>query len=153
MPRLSWVIPCESVAVDRFANTVSLFHVIEELHVSQNVPDPEPGKAQRAQGFVVVSHWVREDADKPESAKARLALFGPKSRKPLGHSAFDIDLVSFKRARQLSHLPAFPYVGEGDYLIEVQIQRAAKWRSISRMLIELKKVSAVSEAATNGPGV
>jgi hypothetical protein len=140
MPHLSWIIPCVGSSVDRFNNAVTLFSVIEEMVIAGDTPEPGPNaKPLPAQGFVVVSHWIREDKSRPEKATARLSIIGPRSRKPLGRAQFDVDLSSHQRARQLSHLPIFPYVGTGDYYIEVQVQKAQKWRTLERIWIDVKK--------------
>lgn len=146
MPRLSWVIPCVHATVDRFTNAVSLVNVVEELRFPASTPEPDPAKPLHAPGLIVVSHWTRNDSAKPEKARAKLVFLGPRSKKPLGQSEFDIDLSTFMRARQLSHLQAFPYVGPGSYFIEVHLQSGTKWRRLSRTWIEVKK-----ETAANAP--
>lgn len=146
MPRLSWVIPCLYATIDRFSNTVSLINVVEELQFPAEIPEPDPSKPLSAQGFTVVSHWMRESSATPERAKARLVLIGPKSRKPLGHAEFDIDLEGFQRARQVSHLPMFPFVGLGEYFVEVQIQHGKAWRRLSRTPIEVKQKPSAKES-------
>lgn len=139
MPRLSWVIPCQFATVDRFTNSVSLINVVDELAYPADTPEPEPQKPMQSQGFAVVSHWTRENPDKPEKSKARIVLIGPRAKKPLGNAEFDIDLTSFKRARQVSHLSMFPFVGTGDYVVDVQLQIGAKWKRLNRTTIEVKR--------------
>lgn len=140
MPSLGWVIPCSIATVDRFTNAVSMANVIEEFQFPADTPDvDDPAKPLRAQGFVVVSHWLRNALDKPETATAKLVLIGPGLKKPLGNSEFTVDLSSHTRARQLSHMPAFPYIGPGDYFIEVHLRKGKRWQRVGRTWIEVKK--------------
>ncbi len=69
MARLEYFLVAESLAVDRFTNRISLFHVIEEIR-SASFPIVIPQA-------VAVSHWIAEAGDEGVDFQARLHMTTP----------------------------------------------------------------------------
>jgi hypothetical protein len=66
MPRPVYLLCCQSSSIDQATNRISLFNVVEEIHVvlikeQGKLPAPMIGSTLR-----VVSTWMREEGDDPE---------------------------------------------------------------------------------------
>jgi len=71
MPKLEYFLVCESVSVDRDTNRISLFNVIEEIHVAK-AGDDITGPV--LSNFVAVSCWNREEGDEDQDYQAMLRI-------------------------------------------------------------------------------
>jgi len=66
MPKLEYFLLCESISVDQETNRVSLFNVLEDLHLAKAPKDGDSKPAYILNQFVAVAVFNRElgDADK-----------------------------------------------------------------------------------------
>jgi hypothetical protein len=63
---------CESVAVDQETNRVSLFHIVEDIHLSQGAQTGTP-----LVQMVAISSWNRTDDDAGKDYQAILKICPP----------------------------------------------------------------------------
>jgi hypothetical protein len=131
MPKLVWTIACQRALVDQ-ANNLSIVQVLEELGF------PAPPDDRPAIGLLVpftlfvVTQWHREDPHKPEKARARIRLSGPKGEQ-FASAEFDVDLSSHARARGIAELPGIVYHGAGAYVVRVDIAVGEnRWRPVGK---------------------
>lgn len=117
--KVIWVVLCQSSAVDRETNVVSLFNVVEEIHLPAQ-PLALPPEQQLPAGtlltpiFQLVALWMRSAPDVPEQGRGRIQVLLPDGS--LGMSQeFEVDLTQYLRLRFRSNLPGLPVGGEGVY--------------------------------------
>ncbi len=77
MPKLEYFLVCESVSTDQETNRVSLFNVLEDIHI---LPAGQPGVILAQ--LVAVSCWNREPGDEEKDFQATLRIHSPGSSEP-----------------------------------------------------------------------
>jgi hypothetical protein len=118
--KVIWAILCQSSAVDRDTNVVSLFNVIEDLTLSAPPPEAPPGQQLPAglalvPPFRIVALWSRSNPDVPEQGRGRMRLLLPKDGSVARTQEFDVDLTQHLRLRHIMNLSGLPLGGEGIY--------------------------------------
>ena len=115
---VTWSIFCQSSAIDRDTNNLSLFNVIEELTVP--VPPPQLQTGQPLpEGLTVanlelVTLFTRSDPQVPERGRGRVRLLLPEGREALNQE-FEVDLTQYLRLRMRVKVPGFPTGDAGMY--------------------------------------
>jgi len=74
MPKLEYFLVCESISVDRDTNRISLFNVIEEVHVAKTIDDV---RGPALSNFVAVACWNRQEGDEGRDFQAMLRVYLP----------------------------------------------------------------------------
>lgn len=144
MARLEWVLVVQLASLDRQTNNLTLTNVIEELTVPATAIEPPTGKVVAIHpAFTVVMRWIRDDLKVPEKTSARLRIFSPSRRKPLGNGDIVVDMTGqILRTRAMVQFPFFPYAGPGEYRIDVQQKiegRTESWRKAGATSIFVRR--------------
>jgi hypothetical protein len=144
-----WSVLCESSAVDKYTNQVSLFSVIEGLNFVYNGEEPSAeGDVSIGVHMRLVSYWTRTRRDKPERAELRMSLELPSSKVIPGQVPVAIDLDMGPRARTISQIGSLRYGGSGEYamLVDYRSLPGTRWKRVARLPFELTARSAASLA-------
>ena len=116
MAELEYFLVSESVAIDRDTNALSLFSVVEELHVV-DLPALLPRLA-------AISGWLLEDADIGKDYQATVVV-----RRPDGSEFLSMALnftASRSRQRAVMRAEGFPFDSVGTWLFELLLNGAHK---------------------------
>lgn len=131
MARLQWVILTERTIIEAQSNTVSLLSIVETV----NLPPPPAIELQPGQTFLVPfrfyvnQQWARSDVNRGERVSGRVLLTGP-NKKPYARTDFEVNLDVALRGRVIGQVMGFPYLGEGEYPIVVQVRHGTRWRTV-----------------------
>jgi hypothetical protein len=131
MPEHVWSVLCDRGIVDRFTNRVTLFNVVE----SGSVPaDAAMGSLVGISGMLL-SLWIREDPDTPETAMVRTGLRVPSGHTIIAKESLEIDLRESLWFRTLAHIKGIPFHGPGLYRIIVECQRQpdTSWKEVAQV--------------------
>ena len=120
--KVIWAVLAEGSSVDRDTNNVSLFNVVEEMHVPAP-PEPAddddliPGVPVR---LVLMILFSRSMIGEGERHEARLVLEMPNGRVAETNPGMEVDLETANRARHRINLGMIPIAGEGVYGFRIQ---------------------------------
>jgi hypothetical protein len=121
--KVIWAILCQSAAIDKDSNNVSLFNVLEEVHVAAELPqEPSPGMEMSGLAPLpseLVTLWERTDPDVPEHGYGRIKLILPNG-KSWQAGTHEVDLTRFIRLRSRGSIPGIPIGGEGVYRFVIE---------------------------------
>lgn len=136
MAKHVWSVLCRRGVVDQITNQVSLHDVIEQVNVGAlpQTPDAVPnGKVALQIEMMVVSYWVRDNADKGERATERVQIVAPGGEiAAFGQIAFDLE--KFTQARNLTTVAGLPFSGFGAYWVDVsRLVQGDEWESVARI--------------------
>lgn len=150
MARHIWSVLCERSVIDADDQQLSLHSVTERLNFHQSPEEFEQmetayqdAKAQNKgvlfpASLHLVSFWVRSDYTKPEKVPLRyrvLAVDGWEFPPVAG----EIDLENNSSFRVRWKLESFLFRGFGRYWISVQSKTGQRWRTATRIPLELVK--------------
>jgi hypothetical protein len=120
MPRLEFFLLAESVSVDQSTNRMSLFNILEEVHILQVPPDrqPPPGAFRGLPNFVAASLWNCQPTDYGQTFRVALSARPPNGERPqdLGHLDFTAERP---RQRILMAVVGCPVSGAGQMVFEL----------------------------------
>ena len=114
--KVIWAILCQSSAVDRDTNVVSLFNIVEELVLPAPPPTQPPAPRERPEPqprqfvipfFQVVILWARSDPAIPELNKGRVRVLLPGDLESTSQEV-EVDLTQNPRARHRINLAGLP---------------------------------------------
>ena len=132
-----WSVLCTRGIIDKQSNNVSIFEILEEIHV------PRSAVARETEPIVgVLANWVssfsRTNNDIPETGKIRDVIKLP-SGKSFGTRESDIDLKNVKRRRLIRAIPLPPKNEEGTYIFETSLKGEGenRWKKVSEIPLEL----------------
>ncbi len=111
MPRLSLAVCCQSSSIDSRTNSVSLFHLLEQVQCSE-FPAVFPF-------LEVVTQWDRE-GDQVEGFTLRTRFLDPQGQQ-LGITESPVQMDQ-RRHRLLQRINGIPFPAPGTYSFEVSIQ-------------------------------
>ena len=77
MPTLEYFLVCESVSTDQETNRISLFNILEDIHM---LPPGQPGVILAQ--LVAVCCWNRESGDEDQDFQATLRIHAPNGAEP-----------------------------------------------------------------------
>jgi len=112
---------CERFSIDQRSNNVTLFGIIDELHVPKSAVSEAmaAGKPAAAQiQSVLVVQTERSDVGVPEKGVIECRLFDAEGQE-LGSSRADVSLERGRRARSAFNINVLPITNEGIYLYRV----------------------------------
>lgn len=133
--KVIWAVLCQSSAVDRDTNVVSLFNVVEEITFPAPPPEPTPSQQlpaglNLAPIFQLVVLWTRSDQKIPEQGRGRLRLLRPNNAEALGQE-FEVNLTQHLRLRLRIPLAGLPTDGEGIHQFVVEgMTGTSAWTSM-----------------------
>lgn len=142
MARHVWSVLCSRTIIDKESNSLSLFHVIEQVRVMEDIASLEAKKQEHPDAGIMleydlVSFWVRSDPEIPESVTCRVKIVTP-SGKETATPNFLIALAGeAKRFRQKAHLVGFPYDGFGYYWFNVEYDAPDGPEVVARIPVEV----------------
>lgn len=129
--KVHWAIICQNSIIDRSSNNVSLFNIIEEIHVAAQpiedplIQEPLPGMIPSLFQFVIL--FARSDDNSPEKTRGRLRITRPDSTEASSQE-FEVDLTKFLRNRVTLALAGLPIIGEGEYSLVVEgMNQPSEW--------------------------
>jgi hypothetical protein len=127
MPELEYFTIAQSVSIDQSTNRISLFHVLEDVGFSNELPPSiEPGMLPRGiPQLVAVSSWKVSPQEFDKQFQVGLRIRNP------GEQEFrEIEpiVVTGERRRQriLQTLMSWPITGAGDILFELTLDGVRK---------------------------
>jgi hypothetical protein len=116
-----WTLLCERFSIDQRSNNVTLFGIIDELHVPKSAVSEAmaAGKPAAAQiQSVLVVQTERSDVGVPEKGVIECRLFDAQGQE-LGSSRADVSLERGRRARSAFNINVLPITNEGIYVYRV----------------------------------
>ena len=113
--KVLWAVLCQTSAIDRDSNNVSLFNVMEEVRLPASVPvvpmesqDQTEAAVPALGRFQLVILWSRSDEGVGERSRVRLRVFAPGTEDPLTVGESEVDLSQFLRLRHRVNFPGIP---------------------------------------------
>jgi hypothetical protein len=135
-----WSVLCTKGVTDKQSNNVSLFELLEEIHLSTNVQVEEQGDMSSFGTNMAnwISMFCRSDNDAPEKGNIKDEIRLP-SGKTIGVRESEIDLLNHKRRRLFRTLPIPPHNKPGIYLFvtSVKDQKNNRWKKVSEIPLEV----------------
>lgn len=135
-----WSALCTRGIIDKQSNNVSLFELLEEIHLFINTQliEQEGVPTFGTNMANWVSLFCRSDNDIPEKGKIKDEIKAP-SGKTIGVRESEIDLLNHKRRRFLRTLPIPPQNEPGIYLFETSLKtkKNNRWRKVSEIPLEV----------------
>lgn len=116
-----WTVLCERFSIDQRSSNVTLFGIIDELHVPRSAVSEAlaAGKPAAAQvQSVLVVQTERSDMGVPEKGVIECRLFDAQGVE-LGSSRAEVSLERGRRARSAFNINVLPITNEGTYLYRV----------------------------------
>lgn len=135
-----WSVLCSKSVVDKKSNNISLFEVLEEIHITTNQPDF--GGETEVVVALMPAHWVslwsRSNPGVPEKAIIKDTIKLP-SGKILGEHESEINLLNNRRIRITRSVPVPPAKEEGLYIFETRVRDKdnKRWTKVSEVTLEL----------------
>jgi hypothetical protein len=129
--KVIWAVLCQNSVIDRDSNTISLFNVIEEIHVVPQPPQEPLMPAAVGKGasivFQLVTLWGRSNQDTPEQGRGRLRLVLPDGESSIT-GEHEVNLTEFLRLRHIARITTMPIRNEGIYKFVVEGKESnGKW--------------------------
>ena len=113
MPKLEYFIVTESVSVDQFTNKISLFEVLETIHVPKF-----PAAFNR---MFVVSAWNAEPGDESRDFQIQIKINPPDGSEP---QTFEHNVpMPAARCRNIQCLQGIPFKCAGKFTIELSLNK------------------------------
>ena len=139
--KVIWSILCQSSAVDRDTNSLSLFNIIEEVTFPAQPPQiqPEQPLPERIMlaNFELVTLWMRSNLEVPERGRGRLRIVLTEGQE-VTFQEFEVDLTQYLRFRTRVRLPGFPTGGPGIYRFIVDRKTdASEWTEMFELPIRV----------------
>jgi hypothetical protein len=131
-----WSVLCSKSVIDKDTQQVSLFDVLEALHIQLEEPIKSPGLIRFA--TEVVSLWVRSERDAEETATTKCEVITPDGESV--HAAeMALDFSEKRRFRSIFRAEGFPLHGSGVYKFKVSVKDGAseEWRLAALLPIEV----------------
>jgi hypothetical protein len=116
-----WALLCERFSIDQRSSNVTLFGIVDELHVPRSAVSDAlaAGKPAAAQiQSVLVVQTERSDMAVPEKGVIECRLFDAQGAE-LGSSRVEVSLERGRRTRSAFNINVLPITNEGTYLYRV----------------------------------
>ena len=138
--KIIWAVICESSSTDQETNNISLFNLLDEIHL----PEP-PNYAQEAGNSLIapvrlslVALFTRSESDQSEEQEARIVVHFPDDGEPYIFGTFEVDLESVHRLRAKFNLPGIPVRSEGEYLYRIQgLDQSEEWHDLFELPLRI----------------
>ena len=130
--KVLWAVICEGSATDQETNNISLFTIVEEMHIPEPPGDEPPGDESAGDEsagdgsplfparLLLVALFSRSDFDIEEKGEARLVIHLANGQSVVTQPHLEVDLESAHRSRIKFNLPGIPVGGQGQYKFELQ---------------------------------
>ena len=147
------------MSIDKDSNNVSLFNIIEEIHIGVAPPDQQSDEnvegptALIPTPFQLLIQCARTEPEEGEKGLVRFKVVPPIG-KALTTNEIIVDLTEFRRVRVRTMLPGFPAAGTGIYLILIQSKEdGSDWKDAFEAPIQVWQDSPPAEdPAQASPG-
>ncbi len=116
-----WTLLCERFSIDQRSSNVTLFGIIDELHLPKNAVSDAlaAGKPAAAQiQSVLVVQTERSDFAVPEKGVIECRLFDAQGAE-IGSSRAEVSLERGRRSRSAFNINVLPITNEGTYLYRI----------------------------------
>jgi hypothetical protein len=116
-----WALLCERFSIDQRSSNVTLFGIVDELHVPRSAVSDAlaAGKPAAAQiQSVLVVQTERSDMAVPEKGVIECRLFDAQGAE-LGSSRVEVSLERGRRTRSAFNINVLPITNEGTYVYRV----------------------------------
>ena len=138
--KTNWAVIAENSAIDRDTNNISLFNVIEEVHIPEP-PEPRDDGDQLsvvALRFVFVALFARSEAGTGEKKEVRLTIALPDGKVAETGLTFEIDLDTADRTRIRINGSTLPLAGKGEYRFRIEGRdEDADWHLITEVPLQV----------------
>jgi hypothetical protein len=131
-----WSVLCSKSVIDKDTQQVSLFEVLEAVHIQLGEPIKGPGLIRFA--TEVVSLWARSEKNTGETATAKCEVITPDGESV--HAAeMTLDFSEKLRFRSIFRAEGFPIHGSGVYTFKISVKDGAsdEWRPAASLPIEV----------------
>jgi hypothetical protein len=112
---------CMRALIDQTTQNLTLIDVVDVLYA----PIEENSEGALGVSLDFISMWRREAAERPETGRARLGIFGPDRRLIGQYLIYEVDLMGAQRARNITKFAAFPLRGIGEYMLAIEVELPA----------------------------
>ena len=140
-----WSIACARAVVDRYTNSLSLEHIIEQI----NIQGPLPTENAIPIELDIMTLWETDEPGDTEIAQSRLTIVAPNGEE-LGSNEAQVDLTKHIRLRNRVHLSGLPFSGYGQYVFRVDLQRDDTWETVGNVYIDIAQVDPVEQKGSQG---
>ena len=129
-----WTVICSQVVIDQDTNNISLFNILEEVGIPQEVV-----KENNIIPIVleIVSLWVRSDLAEPSKGSARISLIAPDGEL-LKTVESEVDLTDHERLRARGCFQGLPFKGEGVYDFKVSLKNNHDWAEVATIPVKIR---------------
>ena len=135
-----WSVLCRRSIIDRENNNVSLFEVLEEIHLKLQAEKNVETPSQIPHLFTIewVSLWARANGEKPCRGLAKDIVLNP-SGKIIIEKEYELDLSKHKRTRirRVFALPPLAMAGQYRFRTQIKNEKRNIWRKVSEVPLEL----------------
>jgi len=135
-----WSLLCSRCVTDKVSNNVSLFEVLEEIHLPLGVVEEKGGSIEVIAPMPAdwVTLWARSKKEKPETVLVKDTILSPSGR-ILGEREYSINLQENGRSRAIRKIPLPPSDKSGVYRFRTQVkdEEQKSWRRVSEIPLEV----------------
>jgi len=135
-----WSLLCSRSVTDKVSNNVSLFEVLEEIHLPPGVAEKKGGSTEVIVPMPAdwVTLWARSKKEKPETVLVKDTILSP-SGKILGEREYSVNLQENGRSRAIRRIPLPPSDKSGVYRFRTQVkdEEQKSWRRVSEIPLEV----------------
>lgn len=132
-----WTVLCSRSITDAETHNVSLIEVLEQLTISGPPPSEEDGSLMPI-NFEIITLWGRAQEDQSPRGRARILMRPPSGSEVVG-AEYEVDVVSYQRARVKSIIAGLPVRGSGEYQFHVQLwnDTKAEWADVANIPLQI----------------
>ncbi len=135
-----WSLLCSRCVTDKVSNNVSLFEVLEEIHLPPGVAGKKEGGIEIIAPMPAdwVTLWARSKKEKPETVLVKDTILSP-SGEILGEREYSVNLQENGRNRTMRRIPLPPSDKPGVYRFRTQVKDGEQksWRRVSEIPLEV----------------
>lgn len=144
-----WTLICSNVVTDSGTNNISIFNILEEIVVPEQIVQKNIIKI----AIELIELWVRSDPSEPEKGKSRVDMVSP-SGEVIDSTNADIDLTTYQRIRLRGLYQGLPYKGDGVYKFIVYYNsenEGENWIQVAAIPLKISMIHPQVEQADPAP--
>ena len=144
-----WTLICSNVVTDSGTNNISIFNILEEIVVPEQIVQKNIIKI----AIELSELWVRSDPSEPEKGKSRVDMVSP-SGEVMDSTIADIDLSTYQRIRLRGLYQGLPYKGDGVYKFIVYYNsenEGEDWIQVAAIPLKISMIHPQVEQADPAP--
>lgn len=136
MIRHVWSVLCRNSSIDRDANSLSLFDVLEEMTSLEPITEPRTAPIQ----FQMVTLWARTNPTEPTRARTRVFALNPgEEEEPRDAVIIQVDLTQHSRLRQRINFGGLRILRAGVKEFRIQVENdEGNWVTVASVPLEIK---------------